>query len=186
MVESGIEHGRFGRATEALWLAAEPQVRWAADVVTQNFLIRRAGPADADDLLAVRHDAIMGLSDEYGFAEADRWASAGHATRERAVESATVNHVWVAESAAAVIGWVEVRGATVESLYVRSSAARGGVGSCLLERAERQIHDGGASSANLEASPNAVQFYTQRGYLATGEPTSNNATPMTKSLVGAV
>jgi GNAT superfamily N-acetyltransferase len=154
--------------------------------VVQNFLVRRAGPADADDLLAVRRDAIMGLSDKYGFAEADRWASAQHATRERAVESIAVNHVWVAESAAAVIGWVEVHGATIESLYVRSSAARGGIGSCLLEYGERHIHDGGASSANLEASPNALQFYAQRGYLATGEPTPNNATPMTKSLVGAV
>ncbi len=154
--------------------------------MAQNFLIRRAGPPDADDLLAVRRDAIMGLSDEYGFAEADRWASARHATQERAVESIAVNHVWVAESAAAVVGWVEVCGATVESLYVRSSAACGGIGSCLLDRAERHIHDGGASSANLEASPNALQFYAQRGYLVTGAPTPNNATPMTKSLVGAV
>jgi GNAT superfamily N-acetyltransferase len=128
----------------------------------------------------------MGLSEKCGFAEADRWASARHATRARAVESIAVNYVWVAESAAAVIGWVEVRGATVESLYVRSSAARGGVGSCLLERAERHIHGAGASSANLEASPNALQFYAQRGYLATGKPTINNATPMTKSLVAAV
>jgi hypothetical protein len=30
MVLSGIEHRRFGRATEALWLAAERRVRWAA------------------------------------------------------------------------------------------------------------------------------------------------------------
>jgi ribosomal protein S18 acetylase RimI-like enzyme len=81
-----------------------------------------------------------------------------------------------------VVGWVEVSGATIESLYVSPAAARLGVGSSLLTHAERQIRDAGASFAYLDASPNAEAFYARRGYRRVGEVKASNSIPMRKRL----
>ena len=92
------------------------------------------------------------------------------------------NSVWVTECGSKVVGWVEVSGATIESLYVSSAAARRGVGSSLLAHAERHIRDAGASVAYLDASPNAEAFYARRGYRRAGEVKANNSIPMSKRL----
>ena len=148
--------------------------------MTENIRIRSANPTDADQLLAIRRDAIMALAEEYGRMEAERWATAAHP--DRAAEAIATNSVWVAEFGSNVVGWVEVGGATIESLYVRSSAARRGVGSSLLTHAERHVHDAGASVAYLDASPNAEAFYARRGYGRVGEIKANNSIPMSKRL----
>src|SRR5262245_41426277 len=68
------------------------------------------------------------------------------------------------------------------SLYVSPAAARLGVGSSLLTHAERQIRDAGASTAYLDASPNAEAFYARRGYRRAGEVKANNSIAMSKRL----
>lgn len=137
---------------------------------------------DADELLAVRRDAILALSEEYGRAAAEGWAYAAHATRSRAVDAVVANRVWVAESGSDLVGWVEVNGATIESLYVRSSAWSQGIGSTLLMQAERHIRCEGGALAYLDASPNAEEFYGRRGYRRIGELKSNRSVPMAKPL----
>ena len=92
------------------------------------------------------------------------------------------NSVWVTELGSKVVGWVEVSGATIESLYVSPAAARLGVGSSLLARAEQHIRDAGASLAYLDASPNAEAFYAHRGYRRVGEARANNSIRMSKRL----
>ena len=148
----------------------------------QKLRIRSAKPADADELLAVRHDAIMGLAPEYGHEVAARWANKTHANHDRAAAAIANNGVWVIEFGSKLAGWVEVRGATVESLYVRAATSGRGIGSSLLNYAERQIEDAGASSVYLDASPNAEGFYARRGYRRIGENKANNSIPMMKSL----
>ncbi len=130
--------------------------------MAKKYKIRPAEPPDADGLLEVRRDAIMALADEYGRAEAERWAGAAHVDRERAFGAITANSVWVSESGSKLVGWVEVSSSTVKSLYVRASASRLGVGSSLIACAEREIQNGGGSLAYLEASPNAEAFYACR------------------------
>lgn len=142
--------------------------------------IRRANLADAAELLAIRRDAIMALAEDYGHVAAERWANA--APPDRAAKAIANNSVWVAECGSMVVGWVEVSGATIESLYVRSGAARRGVGTSLLAHAERQIHTSGASVACLDASPNAEAFYARRGYERVGVVKTNNSIPMSKRL----
>jgi putative acetyltransferase len=149
-------------------------------VVTEDLRIRSANPTDADELLAIRRDAIMALAEEYGRVAAERWANAAHP--DRAAKAIATNSVWVAESESKVVGWVEVGGATIESLYVSPAAARLGVGSSLLIHAEREIRDAGASIAYLDASPNAEAFYARRGYRRVGEVKANNSVPMSKRL----
>ena len=149
-------------------------------MLTENLMIRSARPTDADELLAIRRDAIMALAEEYGRVAAERWASAAHP--DRAANAIATNSVWVAECGSQVVGWVEVAGAMIVSLYVRPAVARLGVGSSLLTHAERVIHDAGASIAFLDASPNAEAFYARRGYRRVGEVKSNNSIPMSKRL----
>ena len=122
----------------------------------------------------------MALAEEYGRAAAERWAAA--APPDRAARAIATNGVWVTESGSRVVGWVEVSGATIESLYVSPAAGRRGIGSSLLIHAERQIRDCGASIAYLDASPNAEAFYARRGYRRAGEVKANNSIPMSKRL----
>ena len=150
-------------------------------MVTENLRIRSANPADADELLAIRRDAILALAEEYGRVAAERWAAA--AQPDRATRAIATNSVWVVtEAGSKVVGWVEVSGATIESLYVHPAAARVGVGSFLLTHAEGQIRNAGASIACLDASPNAEAFYARRGYRRVGEVKANNSIPMSKRL----
>jgi len=122
----------------------------------------------------------MALAEEHGRVAAERWATATHP--DRAAKAIATNSVWITELGSNVVGWVEVGGATIESLYVRPAAARLGVGSSLLTHAERQIRDAGASIAYLDASPNAEAFYPHRGYRRVGEVKANHSIPMSKRL----
>ena len=160
-----------------------PQV--SADTLGDNAMIeqlkiRSANPTDADELLAIRRDAIMALAEEYGRIAAERWASG--APPDRTAKAIETNSVWVTECASMVVGWVEISGVTIEGLYVTSAAARRGVGSSLLAHAERQIRATGASVAYLDASPNAEPFYARRGYKRVGAVKANNSIPMSKRL----
>ena len=148
--------------------------------MTEDLRIRSANPADADELLAIRREAILALAEEYGRVAAERWATA--AQPDRAAKAIATNSVWVTERGSKVVGWVEVRGATVESLYVSPAAAGLGVGSSLLSHAEQQIRDAGACIAYLDASPNAEAFYARQGYRRVGDVKANNAIPMSKRL----
>lgn len=146
----------------------------------EKLKIRSASPTDADALLAIRRDAIMALAEEYGRDAAERWASG--APPDRAAKAIATNSVWVTDCGSMLVGWVEVSGATIESLYVSSAAGRRGVGSSLLAHAERQIRATGASVAYLDASPNAEPFYARRGYKRVGAVKANNSIPMSKRL----
>jgi len=108
----------------------------------------------------------MALAEEYGRVAAERWATAAHP--DRAAKAIATNSVWVTEFGSKVVGWVEVSGATIESLYVSPAAARLGVGSSLLTHAERQIRDAGASIAYLDASPN-LGGHLKSGHRWTGQ-----------------
>ena len=149
-------------------------------LVTENLRIRSANPTDAVELLGIRREAIMALAEEYSRVATERWATAAHP--DRAAKAIATNSVWVAEFGSRVVGWVEVDGATIESLYVSPAAARLGVGSSLLTHAEREIRDARASIAYLDASPNAEAFYARRGYRRVGEVKANNSIPMSKRL----
>lgn len=148
--------------------------------MTENLKIRSANPTEGDELLTIRRDAIMARAEEYGRVAAERWATAAHP--DRAAKAIATNRVWVAEFGSKVVGWVEVGGASIESLYVSLAAARLGVGSSLLTHAEREIRDAGASIAYLDASPNAEAFYARRGYRRVGEVKANKSIPMSKRL----
>jgi len=61
----------------------------------ENLTVRSATPADADELLAIRRDAIMALAEEYGRVAVERWATSVHP--DRAANAIVTNSVCVAE-----------------------------------------------------------------------------------------
>ena len=139
--------------------------------------IRSAIASDAHRLLAIRWDAIISLVDDFGHV-AERWANS--ASPDRATLAIKHNTVWVAESESMVVGWIEVKGAKVNGLYVDSSVSRSGVGSSLMAYAELTIQTQGKVAVHLDASPNAVSFYARLGYEVAGTPKPNNSVPMVK------
>jgi putative acetyltransferase len=142
--------------------------------------IRRAEAADEEALASMRRRAILalavpGMSRE----QAEGWATRGAA--DRVARAMREHDVWVAVEGAA-IGWVEVDRDRVAALYVSPSCSRRGVGSALLTFAEIAIRTSGYTTARLESSQNALDYYLRRGYLRCGPADSDGAWPLRKDL----
>jgi GNAT superfamily N-acetyltransferase len=142
--------------------------------------IRRAEAADEEALASIRRGAILVLAvPAMSLAQAEKWAT--RVAADRIARAIREHDVWVAVEGAAV-GWVEVARDRVATLYVSPSCSRRGVGSVLLELAETYIRHSGYSTARLESSQNALDFYLRRGYFRCGSPDSDGAYPLSKDL----
>src|SRR5215470_17708274 len=134
--------------------------------------IRRAEAVDEEALASIRRRAILALAvPAMSREQAERWVA-------RAMQE---HDVWVAVEGDA-IGWVEVDRDRVAALYVSPSCSRRGVGSVLLTCAENFIRSSGYTTARLESSQNALDYYLRRGYLRCGPADSDGALPLRKDL----
>ena len=142
--------------------------------------IRRAEAADEEALASIRRCAILALSvPAMSREQAERWAARGPV--DRVARAMREHDVWVAVEGA-VIGWVEVDRDRIAALYVSPSCSRRGVGSTLLTFAETLIRSSGHTTARLESSQNALDYYLRRGYRPCGLADSNGALPLRKDL----
>lgn len=142
--------------------------------------IRRAEGMDEDALRTVRQRAILELAvPALSVEQTVAWATG--VASDRIAHALRVHDVWVAADAD-VIGWIEVDRNRVAALYVLPSVARRGVGSALLLLAETAIGTGGYTSVQLDASPNALDFYLRRGYGHAGPQAADGAWPLRKDL----
>ncbi len=91
--------------------------------------------------------------------------------------------MFVAESQSGVVGWVGFRANKIENIYARPGV--GGVGTALMARAEGLIAAAGYEEVLLDASPNAVSFYRQRGYEIVAAANADDSLPMSKTLLHA-
>ena len=145
--------------------------------------IRRANPADAESLAAIRRRAIRALAvPTISLEEAEKWAR--QITAGRIARAIQDHEVWVAVETD-VIGWVEVDRNCIAALYVSPSHARTGIGSALLAHTENSILTSGSTAVYLDASRNALDFYLRRGYLRAGPPHADGAYPLRKPLIAA-
>ena len=136
--------------------------------------------ADEEALASIRRCAILALAvPAMSREQAERWATRGAA--DRVARAMREHDVWVAVEGAA-IGWVEVDRDRVAALYVSPSCSRRGVGSVLLTFAETSIRSSGYTTARLESSQNALDYYLRRGYLRCGPADSDGAWPLRKDL----
>jgi len=172
----GRSAGRGGRPNGARGSAAG-SVRLRGSDLMQ---IRRAEAADEEALASIRRRAILALAVPAMSRErAERWATRGAA--DRVARAMREHDVWVAVEGAA-IGWVEVDRDRVAALYVSPSCSRRGVGSVLLTFAETSMRSSGYTTARLESSQNALDYYLRRGYLRCGPADSDGAWPLRKDL----
>src|SRR4030095_4674268 len=141
---------------------------------------RLAEAADEEALASIRRRAILALAvPAMSREQAERWATRGAA--DRVARAMREHDVWVAVEGAA-IGWVEVDRNRVAALYVSPSCSRRGVGPALLTFAETSIRSSGYTTARLESSQNALDYYLRRGYLRCGPADSDGSWPWRKDL----
>lgn len=142
--------------------------------------MRTASLDDLGSIYAIRRDAILGIPSETGLRErqvwADRRSSAFYADRLAA------GMVVIAHAEGDAVGWGSSVGAAITGLYVRAAWSGRGVGRLILARLEEEIVQREHACARLEASPNAVGFYTKLGYAQVGLPDADGAVPMQKRL----
>ena len=143
---------------------------------------RRAGPADAPQLLEVRQRSITILAPQgMPIAAVESWATnlsvAGMEQKIRALE------IWVAEIDGRAVGWGAIHGDRLKGLYTDPDFARRGIGTALLAELEALMRARGIGRIDAEASVNAEGFYLRRGYAPAGAP-RGEARPITKRLAG--
>jgi len=129
------------------------------------FTLRPSRPEDAPALVAILRDTFestwrpnITLAAAKSFHDDDR---------PSAYVTALGHEFWVCECGAGVAGFVHWQGDFVNALHVRGAHARSGVGACLMDKAEAEIHRSGFSAARLETDTfNTIsrRFYAKRGY----------------------
>jgi putative acetyltransferase len=142
---------------------------------TINYEVRRAGPADVDDMAAAHLDSIRSIGAAYYDATIVRdWAD--RVTSDIYVKAMARGEVfWVAIGRG--VGRPEVLGFSSHridgrehgtSVYVRGSAARLGIGTALFRSAEAAAVAAGAASLVIDASLAALEFYKANGFEEVG------------------
>lgn len=124
-------------------------------------------PADTPVLAAIFVAAIEQLTgDDYSEAQQQAWASAADdeaAFGKRLAGELTL----VATLQNSPVGFAALRGADhIDMLYVHPGAAGQGVATVLVEALEKLAGARGAKSLTVDASDNATEFFTKRGYVA--------------------
>ncbi|UYG08427.1 GNAT family N-acetyltransferase [Halomonas sp. M4R1S46] len=139
----------------------------AAGTKAPRILYRQARVQDGTDQAEVFHHAVMqGAMAHYALAAREAWAAVlpreGCAWAARQVLYTTL----VATCDGRCVGFIEIdpRRHYVESLYVWPSLARRGIGSTLLEHAERLLREQGATRLGIDASLVMADGLERRGW----------------------
>ena len=150
----------------------------AVDMNSPDFEVRRATPADADAIAIALLDSIRSIGPtHYDAAIVDDWgAHVEPGLYLRAMQGGEVFFVAIdpRDPSGAVLGFSshhvdgDHHGVGV---YVRGTAARCGIGSALLQRAEQDAVASGAASLEIDASLAAVDFYRVHGFDEQGRGT---------------
>ena len=122
---------------------------------------------DTPVLAAIFAAAIEELTgDDYSEAQREAWASAAD-DEDQFGKRLAGQLTLVATLQNSPVGFASLKGAGhVDMLYVHPAAAGQGVGSMLSEALEKLAGGRGAKSLTVEASDNATEFFSRRGYVA--------------------
>jgi GNAT superfamily N-acetyltransferase len=126
--------------------------------------IRRARLSDASALASVLRAAVRGVAPgTYPARTLSAWASLPALYHAWAM-TAGGETVLVAALRGRTVGYAGLRGAELTSLFVRPSAARRGVASALLARAEALARRRGVRTLRVDAARSGLAFYRARGF----------------------
>jgi len=124
-------------------------------------------PADVPVLAAIFAAAITDLTgDDYSEAQQEAWVSVAEdeaAFGKRLAGQLTL----VATLQNSPVGFASLKGADhIDMLYVHPGVAGQGIGAMLCDALERLAGARGTKSISVDASDNAVEFFTKRDYVA--------------------
>jgi putative acetyltransferase len=124
-------------------------------------------PADRSILAAIFVAAIQELTgDDYSEAQQEAWASAAD-DEEQFGKRLAGELTLVATLQNSSVGFAALKGADhIDMLYVHPSVVGQGVASMLCEALEKIAGGRGAKSLTVDASDNAQEFFSKRGYVA--------------------
>jgi putative acetyltransferase len=124
--------------------------------------------ADTPVLAAIFVASIEQLTgDDYSEAQQQAWAGAA-ADEENFGKRLASGLTLVATQQNSPVGFVSLKGPDhIDMLYVHPGAAGQGVASLLCDALEKLAGGRGAKSLTVDASDNATEFFTRRGYVAT-------------------
>lgn len=137
--------------------------------MTRSPIIRPARTSDAAALRAILYDTFEGT---WRPAISEAAAIAFRAEDRPSAYVAARGHLfWVAECDGAIAGFCDFEGDFINALHVRTSHARTGVGSRLMDHAETSIAASGRDAVRLETdtfNERARAFYHRRGFVEIG------------------
>lgn len=142
--------------------------------------LRTASLDDLGRVHTIRRDAILGIGSGTGIRDRQAWAD--QRSPAYYADRLAVGQIVIASWEGDEIGWGSSAEDWITGLYVRAAWSRRGVGRTIMSRLETEIVQRGHACARLEASPNAVGFYTKLGYVSVGLPDDDGALPMQKRL----
>ena len=122
--------------------------------------------ADTPILVAIFVAAIEELtSEDYTEAQQEAWASAAD-DEEQFGKRLASELTLIATLQNSPVGFASLKGADhIDMLYVHPSASGQGVASMLCEALEKLASGRGAKNLTVDASDNAQEFFTKRGYV---------------------
>src|SRR5258708_6722230 len=122
---------------------------------------------DTPVLAAIFVAAIEELTgDDYSEAQQQAWASAAD-DEEQFGKRLGGQLTLIATLQNSPVGFASLKGADhIDMLYVHPSATGQGVASMLVEALEKLAGGRGAKSLTVDASDNATEFFSKRGYVA--------------------
>ena len=127
--------------------------------------IRRVRQEDGKGIWLVHTQAIREICKRhYTSEEIEAWA--GRLRPDSYLEVIKSREFFVAEAQGRIVGFGQLCLSTgeVEAIYIRPTSVRQGVGTQLLHFLEARAQESGLTVLHLDASLNAVPFYTQAGF----------------------
>ena len=143
------------------------------------FSLRRGVPVDARAILEAHRSAVRGTASAY-YSQAiiDEWGAVNIAPEritnfERWIERGEEVIVVAVVSTGQVIGFGSIvpSNSELRAVYVAAEYGRQGIGRAILQQLDTLAREAGVNELSMEASMNAVPFYTANGFisLAPGE-----------------
>ena len=132
-----------------------------------NYALRPFLAADTPVLAAIFAAAIEELTgDDYSEAQQEAWAAAAE-DEEQFGKKLASELTLIATLQNSPVGFASLKGADrIDMLYGHPSVAGQGVGALLCDGLEKLAAGRGAKSLTVDASDNAAEFFSKRGYVA--------------------
>lgn len=138
-----------------------------ANLKGDPWLVRRARPGDGRAVFDVTRASVAGLAkNHYSEDQIAGWM--GERTPDFYEALIANGRMIVAESKDGIVGFVDATPGEVTRLFILPCAAGCGLGARLLQIGINKARDGHSGTIRIEATLNAVSFYTRHGFKETG------------------